>query len=58
MAYIYAGLGDKDQAFKLLNEAYEKHSGFLITLKIDFPFHFLHDDPRFKELVKKVGLDR
>jgi len=57
MAKIYAALGNKDKAFELLNSAYEKRvpRTFMITY---FPeFHSLRDDPRFKDLLKKIGLE-
>ncbi|MFZ2052660.1 MAG: hypothetical protein WAU81_00560 [Candidatus Aminicenantales bacterium] len=54
-ACVYAGLGDKDKAFKYLNMAYESYSSQMIQLVSDWCLHSLHDDPRFEELAKKVG---
>jgi len=54
----YLGLGDNDQAFIWLERAYEEQSNILIYLKV-FPFFdSLRDDPRFKSMVHRVGLDR
>lgn len=55
LAIFYTALGDKDKAFEFLYQAYENHSGTLINIKT-FPYLIdLHGDPRFQELVKKVG---
>ena len=56
IATFYADLGDKDQAFKWLNTAYQERDPDLLGLKIDFPLDPLRSDPRFAELVRKVGL--
>ena len=54
---IYAGLGDKDQAFRWLNRAYEDRSYLLaLYLPTDARLDGLHTDPRFGELRKRVGL--
>ncbi len=56
-AQYCAALGDHEQAFEWLNKAYEKHVYFLIYLKADPIFDNLHSDPRFNELLKKIGLE-
>jgi len=56
VAGMYAELGDKDQAFQWLNTAYQERDFFLFGLKTDFSLDPLHSDPRFAELVRKVGL--
>jgi TolB-like protein/DNA-binding winged helix-turn-helix (wHTH) protein/Tfp pilus assembly protein PilF len=56
MAQLYADLGDKDQAFRWLNIAYQEHDWLLIGLKTFVPLAPLRSDPRFAELVRKVGL--
>jgi tetratricopeptide (TPR) repeat protein len=55
MATLYAGLGEKDQAFRWLGKAYEERSGGLIWLSVDSRFDGLRSDPRFAELMRKVG---
>ena len=54
IAVLYADLGDKDQAFRWLNIAYQEHEW--INLKTEVTFDSLRSDPRFAELVRKVGL--
>jgi TolB-like protein/tetratricopeptide (TPR) repeat protein len=56
IAELYADLGDKDQVFRWLNTAYQERDIWLIALKTNFILAPLHSDPRFAELVRKVGL--
>jgi len=55
-AGLYALLDDKDQAFVLLEKAYEERSTKLLDLKLDPDFATLREDLRFRELVRRVGL--
>ncbi len=55
IAETYARLQDKDKTFEYLNKAYDQREPQIAELKIRVPFYSLRDDPRFKELVKKVG---
>jgi serine/threonine protein kinase/Tfp pilus assembly protein PilF len=55
-AIVHAGLGDKDQAFASLDRAYEERSQFLVDLKFEPILDPLRSDPRFAELVRRVGL--
>ena len=57
MATIYAGLGDKDQAFAWLNRAYDERSDNLVLfIKVDPQMDGIRSDLRFAELVKRIGL--
>ena len=56
IASLYADLGEKDQAFQWLNTAYYERDRLMLGLKADFPLDSLRSDPRFAELVRKVGL--
>jgi TolB-like protein len=56
IATFYADLGDKEQAFHWLNIAYQEHDWLLISLNTNFKFDPLRSDPRFSELVHKIGL--
>jgi eukaryotic-like serine/threonine-protein kinase len=55
IAGLYADLGDKDLAFKWLNTAYQEHDTNLVTLRTDFHFDSLRSDPRYAELVRRIG---
>ena len=55
IAEAYARIGDKEKAFEYLNKAYDQREPQIAELKIRLPLSSLRDDPRFKELVKKVG---
>ncbi len=54
MTYL-AALGEKDEAFATLNRAYENHEFGLLLIKTDPRLDPLRDDPRFQELLRKVG---
>lgn len=56
VAAIYAGLADKDQAFKWLERAYEERDIWLMNLKVDPAFSKLQSDRRFADLLTRVGL--
>jgi len=56
IAALYADLGDKEQAFRWLNTALQEHAEGVMGLKTDFLLDPLRSDPRFVELVRKVGL--
>ena len=54
---FYADLGDRENAFRWLDIAYREHDYQLVVrLKNDFRFDSIRADPRFAELVRKVGL--
>ncbi len=56
IARLYADLGDKEQAFHWLDTAYREHDWLLMSLNTQFQLDPLRSDPRFAELVRKVGL--
>jgi eukaryotic-like serine/threonine-protein kinase len=53
---VYAALGDRDPAFRWLEEAYTEHDTFLPWFKVDPEFDKLHGDPRFDDLVRRIGI--
>jgi tetratricopeptide (TPR) repeat protein len=55
-ALIYTGLDDKDQAFAFLEKAYAEHSQQLVSFKSEPLWDSLHSDPRFTDLLRRVGL--
>ena len=54
-AQIYAGLGDNEQALAWLDKACNERSVWIPFLKVDLKFDPLRSNPRFQELLKKVG---
>jgi tetratricopeptide (TPR) repeat protein len=58
IATIYASLGDIDQAFKLLETAYRERSMDLVwNLKTDPRVDGLRSDPRFQDLLRRIGIN-
>jgi len=55
-AEAYAMMGDRDRAFEWLEKAYAERSGRMEYLKVDFSFQSLHSDPRFANLLRRIGL--
>lgn len=56
IAMIYTGLRENDLAFEYLEKAYEKREEKLLFIKSDVEFAPLRSDPRFKTLLRKIGL--
>jgi tetratricopeptide (TPR) repeat protein len=56
IALVYTGLGNKTEAFKWLEESYKAHDAGLLYLKVDPLLDPLRSDPRFDDLVRRVGL--
>ena len=55
-ASIYAALGDKDKAFAELEKSFEDKDCFLPRITLDPFMDSLRDDPRFKDLMKRMNL--
>jgi len=55
-AGIYTGLGEGDRAIEYLEKCYEEHSHWLIYLHMDPGMDGLRSDPRFQNLLRRVGL--
>ena len=56
IAIIYTGLGEKDQAFEWLEKAFEDRNDWLTHLKVNPQLDSLRSDPRFQDLLRRVGL--
>lgn len=56
LASDYSALGDKPQALKCLDAAYQKHDLQLTQLLVNTDLQVLHEEPAFRQLVAKVGL--
>ena len=55
VAENYALLGDKDNAFRWLEKAYQQHASELIFLKVDPEWDGLRSDPRYADLIHRIG---
>jgi TolB-like protein/Tfp pilus assembly protein PilF len=56
IALVYIGLNEKDQAFAWLEKAIAEKSVMLIQIKVDPEFDPIRSDPRYLEVLKKMGL--
>ncbi len=56
LAFIYAGLRDRDNFFESVNRAYEEHNPLLVWLKIYPEYDAMRSDPRYHELLRRIGL--
>jgi len=55
-AIVYVGLGEKEQAFLWLEKAYDERTNSLAYLKVSAIWDPLRSDPRFADLVRRIGL--
>jgi hypothetical protein len=56
VAAIYAGLGDREAAFTWLDRAVDTRGVGLIFLAVEPMYESLRSDPRFQQLVRRIGL--
>jgi tetratricopeptide (TPR) repeat protein len=56
VAVVYAGLGETDKVFEWLEKDFQKRSTSLVELRMEVPFLPLRSDPRFKDLLRRIGL--
>lgn len=56
IAIIYAGLGQKDQALAWLEKGYQERCAGMVWLKVDPRLDVLRSDPRFQDLLRRIGL--
>jgi len=57
-AAIYIGLRDKDMAFKLLNKACDERTISMAYIKVEPLYDSLRSDPRYADLVRRIGLEQ
>ena len=57
IALVYAGLGDKDAAFEWIQKAIDERAGWVARLKIEPLIDNLRSDPRYKEMLRQIGLN-
>jgi len=53
---IYADMGNSDMAMQYLEAAYREHTAELVRLQVNPAYDNLHTDPRFQNLVRRIGL--
>jgi DNA-binding winged helix-turn-helix (wHTH) protein/tetratricopeptide (TPR) repeat protein len=58
MVLIYTALGEKEKAFEWLEKGYDERDEFLTRIKIAPELVSLRTDPRFHDLLRRVGFDR
>jgi TolB-like protein/DNA-binding winged helix-turn-helix (wHTH) protein/Tfp pilus assembly protein PilF len=56
LALVHIGLGERDQAIASLEQGYTDRDQWMLYLKVDPHLDDLRSDPRFKDLVRRVGL--
>jgi TolB-like protein/DNA-binding winged helix-turn-helix (wHTH) protein/tetratricopeptide (TPR) repeat protein len=56
MVYMYGVLGDNDRAFAWLEKAYAEHDSSMPSLKVFWAWDPIRSDPRFAEMVRRIGL--
>ncbi len=56
IAEVYAGLGDKNRTFEWLEKGYQVHSISMVWLRADPFWDNMRSDPRFQDLLRRVGL--
>jgi Flp pilus assembly protein TadD len=56
IAWVYIGLGEKERAFVWLEKAYLERSNFIAYLSVVPLADSLRSDPRFSDLLRRVGL--
>ena len=54
IAVVYAGIGNIDKVFEYLNKAFEERSGGILFIR-NPNWEAIHNDPRYHELIKKMG---
>lgn len=55
VAKVYLALGEQDRALEWLEKAYDQRSHSMAFLKVDPQLVSLHPDPRFRDLLRRVG---
>ena len=56
-AAVYTAMNETDKALQLLQKAYTNHEVEMVWLKVDPLFRPLHGDPRFENLLRKIGFE-
>jgi TolB-like protein/DNA-binding winged helix-turn-helix (wHTH) protein/Tfp pilus assembly protein PilF len=54
----YSGTGQNDRVIELLQRAYSEHSNAVVQIKVDPMYDPIRSDPRFRDLLRRVGLEQ
>ena len=54
----YSGTGQKERLIELLQKAYSEHSNAVVQIKVDPMYDPIRSDPRFEDLLRRVGLEQ
>ena len=55
-AHLYAVLNDEAHTMSYLERAYDQRSPWLLYVQVDPAMDFMHSSPRFRDLVRRIGL--
>ncbi len=55
-ATIYNGLGDREESLKYLEKSFQERDSMLLFIKIDPVWDDFRNDPRFQDLLRRIGL--
>jgi adenylate cyclase len=55
VAVVYAGLGENNKVFEWLEKDFQNRNTSLVELRMEVPFAALRDDPRFKDLLRRMN---
>jgi tetratricopeptide (TPR) repeat protein len=58
VAVVHAALGDLAEAWRWLTTGFEERAWHMTSLGVDPKLDVLHDDPRFIDMVRKIGISR
>jgi serine/threonine protein kinase/tetratricopeptide (TPR) repeat protein len=58
MAFVFAVLGEKDQAFAWLEKAFRERDPYLLDIRTFPRFDPVRSDPRFTDLMRRIGLEK
>ncbi len=56
IADCYALVGNKEQAFRYLDKAYAERDIWITWIKVEHDYDVLHSDPRYADLLRRMGL--
>jgi TolB-like protein/Tfp pilus assembly protein PilF len=57
LAFLYCQIGDNDRAFQYLEKAFQKRRTDMVGLQVEPAWDTIRDDPRFVDLVRRVGVN-